>query len=138
MRERHAIAGLLSLCVTGVALSLLVSTPAAAADAKQEISTAAKHAGLAGNSGGIDAVHAHLHHALNCLEGPKGADFDAREMNPCDGMGAGAIPDTADAATRASLEAAAKEAAAGVAGKDLATAQAHARGTEVMLNKIGR
>jgi hypothetical protein len=138
MLKRHTIAAALGLCVTGVAFSFFAATPAAAADAAQEIATAAKHAGLAGNSGGIDAVHAHLHHTLNCLEGPKGANFDAKEMNPCEGMGAGAIPDTADAATKTALEAAAREAAAGVAEKDLATAQAHARSTEVMLNKIGK
>jgi hypothetical protein len=136
MCKRHAIAAALSLCVAGAALSLLVSTPAAAADAKQEAATAAKHASLAGNSGGIDGVRAHLHHAINCLEGPKGADFDAKEMNPCEGMGEGAIPDATDAAAKASLQAAATEAVAGVAEKDLSTAQAHARKTEVMLNGI--
>ena len=31
----------------------------------------------------LNTVHMHLHHALNCLVGPNGKGFDAKEMNPC-------------------------------------------------------
>ncbi len=129
---------LTSLSIAGV--SMLVHGPACAAmtDVNQEIMTAAKHAQLAGNSENIDGVHVHLHHALNCIEGPKGADFDAKQLNPCKGMGAGAIPDSTDAKAKTELEGAAKEALAGINEKDLATAQKHARDTEVMLNRIGK
>lgn len=138
MLKRHTIIALASLSVAGAFMSFLAPAPAAAADAGQQIVTVAKHAELAGNSGNIDGVRAHLHHTLNCLEGPKGADFDAKEMNPCEGMGAGAIPDATDATVKASLQAAAKEAQAGVMEKDLSTAQKHARDTEVILNGIGK
>ncbi|HEX7775569.1 MAG TPA: hypothetical protein VF449_03475 [Parvibaculum sp.] len=136
MLKSRVVVVLAALAVAGTVTSL--SASAFAADAKPEIAEAAKHAGLAGNSGGIDGVHAHLHHTLNCLEGPKGTDFDAKEMNPCEGMGSGAIPDAADATTKSSLAAAAKEAQAGVTETDLPAAQTHARNTEVMLNKIGK
>lgn len=138
MLKHHTIIRLLSLGVVGVFIVFLAPASVAAADAGPEITTAAKHAGLAGNSGNIYGVHSHLHHTLNCLEGPTGADFDAKEMNPCQGMGAGAIADTTDAKVKGSLIAAAKEAEAGIMEKDLGAAQKHARDTEIMLNGIGK
>jgi hypothetical protein len=138
MLKHHTVVALVSLSVAGAFVSFLAPASAAGADARQEWVTAAKHAGLAGNSGNIMGVHTHLHHTLNCLEGPKGADFDAKEENPCAGMGAGAIADTTDASVKATLQAAVKSAQAGVMEKDLSAAQKQARDTEVMLNGIGK
>jgi hypothetical protein len=39
-------------------------------------------------------VKSHLQHVINCLEGPKGADFAAALGNPCGSEGMGAIPDS--------------------------------------------
>ena len=72
----------------------LIAAPALAADAAKEVKTAAHHAGFASASDTLPMVRAHLHHTLNCLEGPKGADFDAKAMNPCKDQGMGAIPDS--------------------------------------------
>jgi len=138
MLKHYTIVMLTSLGIAGLAAFAQTPASAATADVNQEIVTAAKHAQLAGNSENIDAVHVHLHHALNCIEGPKGANFDPKQMNPCKGMGDGAIPDSTDMKVKAELEAAAKEAQAGVAEADLAKAQRHARDTEVMLNRIGK
>ncbi|HEX2592989.1 MAG TPA: hypothetical protein VHL34_15930 [Rhizomicrobium sp.] len=109
------------------ALSLCALVPLKAhADGHGEIVTAMTHADLAGKAADIDGVHMHLHHALNCLVGPSGAGYDAKQMNPCANAGNGAIPDTADAAKKAALQEAAKSAAAGIAETDVAKAKADA------------
>jgi hypothetical protein len=100
-----------------VSLTVPIST-AAFADTASEIATAADHAGYAAASLNIDGIHMHLHHAVNCLEGPKGKDFDAAVENPCAKDGNGAIPDATDAATRAKLQAALATAMAGIASDD--------------------
>ena len=122
-------AAALVLCCTAALL------PAAAlADAHSEIVLAEQHAVLAAQSGDIAMVHAHLHHTLNCLVGPSGPGFDARQMNPCAKAGNGAIPD-GGVMKKMPLEAAAAEARAGIAEPDLAKAQAHAARTADMLTK---
>jgi len=105
---------------------------AALADAHSEIVQAATHAGLAAQSAELAMVRAHLHHSLNCLVGPAGPGFDAKEMNPCANAGNGAIPD-GGLLKKLSLEAAAAEARAGIAEPDLAKAQKHAAKTADML-----
>ncbi|MFZ0693912.1 MAG: hypothetical protein WAN51_07150 [Alphaproteobacteria bacterium] len=111
--------------VTAVTLaaSTLAAWPAWAADAAKEAATAAQHAGLAAQATIIDTVHAHLHHTVNCLVGPKGEGFDAKQMNPCDGMGSGAIPDTADAVKKKTLSDGLQKAMAGLASNDLTEAK---------------
>ncbi len=72
--------------------------PAFAADTQkdnsEEIATAAAHAGMAAGAESPQMVKSHLQHVINCLEGPKGADFAAALGNPCGGEGGGAIPDS--------------------------------------------
>lgn len=106
------------------------------ADVKGQIVNAETHAGLAAKATAIDGVHMHLHHALNCLVGPSGAGFDAKQMNPCAHSGNGAIPDSTDAAKKKSLQAAADKATSGIAATDLATAQKDASETEAMLKPL--
>ncbi|HEY0107352.1 MAG TPA: hypothetical protein VGB91_14825 [Rhizomicrobium sp.] len=105
------------------AAALMAPLPVLAADAGGEIVTAMTHADLAGKASDLAGTQMHLHHALNCLVGPGGAGFDPKNLNPCANAGAGAIPDTADAAKKAALEGAADKARAGIAATDLATAQ---------------
>ena len=116
------------------ALIALLAAPALAADAAQEIKTAALHAGMASASDTLEMVRAHLHHALNCLEGPKGAQFDAKAINPCKDQGMGAIPD-APPAKRKALEAAAGQANAALAEPDMAKAKAMAEQVQKSLLK---
>jgi hypothetical protein len=108
-------------CLAGA--SLLFSATAFAADLGSEITNAQTHAGLAASAGKIDGVHMHMHHALNCLVGPQGEGFDAKQMNPCAQSGNGAIPDSTDAAKKAKLETAKTQLVAGIASDDLKTAQ---------------
>ncbi len=114
----------------------LTVPPASAADAKGEITTAAQHAALAATSGDLTGVRMHLHHTLNCLEGPTGTDFDKNEMNPCQNSGNGAIPDSSDPATIAALKGAAAQAVKGIAATDLKTAQSDASAVATTLNAI--
>jgi hypothetical protein len=105
-----------------IAALVLIPLPVMAADVAGEISTAATHATLAAQATALDGVHTHLHHTLNCLVGPGGSGFDAKQINPCAGSGAGAIPDESDAAKKKALEGAADTTRAGIAAADMATA----------------
>ena len=50
--------------------------------------TAMKHAELAVNAKSVIEIQMHLHHALNCLEGKSGKDYNASFGDPCNGRGA--------------------------------------------------
>ena len=106
----------------------LLATPAFA-DLATELSTAQTHAGMASTQTDIMMAHKHLQHAVNCLVGPSGAGFDAAAGNPCGKAGAGAIPDSIDAAQKAKLTKIAADAKAGVGNADLAASQASAKAT---------
>ncbi|HET7921623.1 MAG TPA: hypothetical protein VFM15_02600 [Gammaproteobacteria bacterium] len=87
----------------------------AAGDASKQISTATAHAKMAAATKDIGMIHAHLHHVINCLVGPKGKRFDAKAEDPCKGMGNGAISDFAGPpAARAKLQMAVRTAESGI------------------------
>ena len=110
------------------ACAALVATPVLA-DTAAELSIAQTHAGLAVKGADLKTVQMHLHHAVNCLVGPGGKGFDAAAGNPCGKAGAGAIPDSTDAAMKAKLQTIADSAAPGLTTSDLATAQKTAQST---------
>jgi len=110
------------------ACAALIATPVLA-DAAAELSIAQTHAGLAVKGTDLKTVQMHLHHAVNCLVGPGGKGFDAAAGNPCGKAGAGAIPDSTDAAMKAKLQTIADSAAPGLTTSDLATAQKTAQST---------
>jgi hypothetical protein len=118
-----------------IALSLaLICMPAAGlADAASEVVTAETHADLASQASDVAGVHMHLHHAVNCLVGPKGQGFDAKELNPCANAGNGAIPDTTDQAKIRTLTEAVAKAETGIAAPDMAAAKQAATATAAML-----
>jgi len=111
--------------LAGIATGILMALPASAQspDPAQEGATAGLHAGLAAQGTSIEQVHMHLHHTVNCLVGPKGPGFNANQANPCQKLGNGAIPDTADQSSKAKLTAALAKAQAGLTSDDLATAK---------------
>ena len=106
--------------------SMLIAGSAFAASLSAEIANARTHANNAANAGTIDAAHMHMHHALNCLVGPKGEGYDSTQMNPCANAGDGAIPDQTDAAKKAKLESAKAALMKGLGENDLKAAQASA------------
>ena len=125
------------LVAAGAAVALFASSPALAEpQPAKEIAAAAQHAGFAAGSPDIAGVHTHLHHAVNCLVGPDGEAFAPKELNPCKAIGNGAIPDTEDADTRASLESALETALAGIAEEDLGKAKTHAIETQQALDAL--
>ena len=81
--------------LTLAAACLAAAFPAFAADKdnSREVATAAAHAGMAAGAESPQMVKSHLQHVINCLEGPKGADFVAALGNPCASQGDGGIPD---------------------------------------------
>src|SRR5215472_5176286 len=97
----------LTVQLAGIVAGILITlpAPAQAPDPAQEGATAGLHAGLAAQGTSIEQVHMHLHHTVNCLVGPKGPGFDAKEANPCQKLGNGAIADTADQGSKAKLTA---------------------------------
>jgi len=123
------------LPLAGVITVIVIALPASAlaADPAQEAATSAVHAGLAAQAASIEQVHMHLHHTVNCLVGSKGQGFDAKEANPCQKLGDGAIPDTTDSATRAKLTAALAKAQAGLKSDDLAAAKGAATEAQAAL-----
>lgn len=66
--------------------------------AKKELKTAQTHAGFAAGYNTIAEVELHLHHVVNCLEGPQGKNFYAPSGNVCQGQGAGIFQDLKDSA----------------------------------------
>jgi len=126
----------ISITASIAAALLMAGSGAWAADSKAEIVTAAQHAELAANSASLEMVHMHLHHAVNCLEGPDGADFSKADVNPCQNSGVGAIPDSKDPGVVASLRTALAQALKGIASSDLAGAQSDAAATAQDLKQI--
>ena len=119
-----------------VLTALAVQPMAALADAAGEIATATDHAGYATTGRNIDAVHEHLHHAVNCLEGPGSKVFDSGVENPCAKMGNGAIPDAANAAIKAKLQAVVDAAETGISANDEVAAKRAATDAYSMLRAI--
>jgi len=101
--------------------------------AARKIAEAAAHAGYAAAAADLAGVRHHLHHALNCLAGPNGTGFDAKEMNPCANAGSGAIADTSDASKKRDLQGVAGDLTAAIAETDLANAKAAATKAANML-----
>jgi len=121
---------------SAVAACAFLAAPVLGADPKGEITTAAQHASLAAQASDIAGVKMHLHHTLNCLEGPKGVDFSKADMNPCANSGNGAIPDSTNPTTTASLQSAVGQAVSGLKTSDLKTAQGDASATAATLQAI--
>jgi hypothetical protein len=65
-----------------------------------QIKTAQTHAANSARSEALRDSRWHLGHVVNCLEGPRGKNYDAQNINPCQGQGGGIIPDL-EAAVRA-------------------------------------
>jgi len=123
------------LSLAGIFAAVLTASTAFAqgADPVQEAATGAQHAGLAAQAATLEQVHMHLHHTVNCLVGPKGEGFDAKEANPCQKLGNGAIPDTTDPAMKAKLTAALAKAQEGLKSADPAAARKAAREAQAAL-----
>jgi hypothetical protein len=135
MTRRTDFSSQVAAAVMGTAFVFVGAFPALAGDAAQEVSVAAQHAGYAADALIITTAHTHLHHTVNCLVGPDGQGFDAKELNPCQGKGNGALPDTTDTAKKQMLQEALAKAQEGLASDDLATAKLDAAAAQAILKK---
>src|SRR5256712_12509946 len=66
------------------------------AAAKTELGTALTHAGFAAQYDAVAEVELHLHHVVNCLEGPAGKNYNMGAGNVCQGQGNGIFADLKD------------------------------------------
>ncbi len=133
MKKRYRVANWGIGAVLAGGMIAAASSAWADTDPTKETATAAQHAGLAAKAADMKATQMHLHHVVNCLVGPKGKGFDANEANPCKDQGAGAIPDTKDAAQKKLLRRALSQANAGLKAKDMAAAQKNATTAQTLL-----
>jgi hypothetical protein len=129
---RHAILAILALAGTGL-FAIGVPPASADTDVNKEVSTAAQHAEFAASAKDMKTTQMHLHHVVNCLVGPQGQGFDISFGNPCSGQGSGAIPDTADATKKASLQQALQQTLDGLKQSDMAAAQKNATAAQGLL-----
>ena len=121
------------LVLGAMLVSVGLASGVALADGPQQVGTASKHAGFAAAATDMKDVQKHMHHVLNCLVGPNGKGFDESFGNPCNGQGQGAIPETADAATKAKLEQALTVTRQAVSTTDVAAAKKGAADAAGML-----
>lgn len=124
--------------IAGAGMVLLMPSVAFASNASKEAATAAEHAGYAAAAKNIKGVHKHLHHALNCLVGPKGSAFDSKFMDPCKGMGNGALPDASNKTERQIFLAAAHKAERGLKVNKLSVAKEDASEAQAMLKRASK
>lgn len=74
-------------------MGFLASGLVYASHGTKELKTAIEHASLASDADMLGQINAHLQHVVNCLVGEQGEGFDGSTVNPCKGMGQGAIND---------------------------------------------
>lgn len=123
MLSRRCATALLALAVP-----MLAQAAAANSAVSNQVSVAGIHADMAIDATQLETAQLHLHHVINCLEGPDGKDFDAKATNPCHGMGHGAIVDAkGDSHTEARLNEALQQAKSGLHAKTLKDAHADAQ-----------
>lgn len=135
------VVGLLLLGLAGVGYPdyhARQQTPAApAAGVRKQIETAVTHAGFAAGGQSLAYVQQHLGHALNCIEGKGGRNFNAAWGHVCEGQGNGILNDlrgaSGGAAVRPLVEHADGLAVTGVKTRDLTTARAAAAGVSALL-----
>ena len=127
------------LLLRSACLLLIAPVAALAADQpKLEVSTATAHADMASTAPSLSAAQMHFHHVINCLVGSEGHGYDAKDGNPCSGMGNGALNDTRhSAAERAMLEQALTMAEQGLKAPTLAAAHATADKVAATLQAAG-
>jgi hypothetical protein len=107
---------------------------------KVQAKTAATHAGFAAGGDSMSYVEQHLGHALNCLEGPRGRNFNRAWGHVCEGQGQGILVDLRNDRVGMSwmlvAEAARDLAVKGIQSRDLSQRKNAARGVAELLRLI--
>lgn len=133
------------LVIAAAAWFLVVQTQvslsaAASGDVKAQLATAITHAGFAADGQSVGYVRTHLGHALNCLEGTRGKNFNAAWGNVCQGQGNGILVDLASASGGAVVILVASQAdalaMAGTKSANLAEMKVAAKGVVALLKVV--
>ncbi len=107
---------------------------------KVQARTAATHAGFAAGGDTMSSVEQHLGHALNCIEGPRGANFNRAWGHVCEGQGQGLLTDLRNDRSGMSwllvAEAAGELAVKGIRSRDLAQRKNAARGVAELMRLV--
>jgi len=107
---------------------------------KAQLTTAITHAGFAADGDSLGYVRQHLGHALNCLEGPRGPNFNRAWGHVCQGQGNGILVDLkatpGGAVSLRVAEHADSLAASGVKSADRAEAKIAAKAVGALLTVI--
>ena len=77
-----------------------------------------------------------MHHVVNCLVSPDDPAFDKTALNPCKGIGTGAISDATDQKTKEALQSALEVAKKGIQANTLDEARNDARQVADMLKSM--
>ncbi|MFN3286314.1 MAG: hypothetical protein ACK45F_08545 [bacterium] len=107
---------------------------------KVQARTAATHARFAAGGDTMSYVEQHLGHALNCIEGPQGRNFNRAWGHVCEGQGQGILTDLRN--DRAGMswllvaETAGDLAVKGIRSRDLAQRKNAARGVAELLRLV--
>jgi hypothetical protein len=111
MNKAHRNVGVAALAVLLAVLAPTLAgaqvkepAPPYAQGLSHELTQATLHANYAATASSIEELHEHLHHLVNCLVGPDDPAFNADHLNPCHGLGSGAIPDSVDGMRKESLK----------------------------------
>jgi len=106
----------------------------------EQVTTAVSHAGFAAAATTFGGAQQHLGHALNCIEGKGGKNFNASWGHPCEGQGNGILNDLRGVAVSGALmplvQSAGALATSGVKSNDLTAARLAARGVEALLRLV--
>jgi len=93
MSAHHSFNAIRAAFLVAAVAALAALTPSAAKAQDASVKTASTHASLAAKAADLATTKKHMHHALNCLEGKSGKDYDASAGDPCKGVGAGSAND---------------------------------------------
>ena len=74
---------MIMMVVVMVTLAPMAAAEQDQAKAASQIATAIQHAGLSASQEAAEGAMRHLHHAVNCIEGPNGSNFDVSAGYPC-------------------------------------------------------
>src|SRR5688572_12343196 len=96
----------MNLRILSLAATLLLPAGAVLAQAQGALQVQINAAQISARAGSrnisaIEDIHRRIQSSINCLVGPKDADFKADAPNPCAATGNGVIPDTPEAAKKA-------------------------------------
>jgi hypothetical protein len=116
------------------------AAPAQGAAVRTQVRTALTHAGFAAGGDTLAYVTQHLGHALNCIEGEGGKNFNRAWGHVCQGQGRGILTDLRAAPGGSDLllvaQAADDLAVAGVKSRNLNEARLAAKGVAALLQVI--